>query len=163
HDQVQQQAGAEHDRPRYPPVEQDHREQQDRADHVQRPGGVDRRRGMGRSQQSHRDLDGKRGEEQLQVAEAQVAEPADVTANQHGDGQRRGDDSEKEEHYPEAVAFRTATAGESSRNVAIRMLRKANPKRAATTRNRPPTTNTIGAPKRSLMGPARAMPARYPP
>jgi len=53
---------------------------------------------MGRPQQAHRDLDGKCGEEQLQVAEAQLAEPADVATNQDRDGQRCGDNREEKEH-----------------------------------------------------------------
>src|SRR5207237_327311 len=98
HDQVQRQSSTEQDRPGNPPIEPDHGKQQDRADYVERSGGVDRRRRVGRPQQSHRDLGGKRGEEQFQVLEAQLAEPADVASNQDRDGQRRSDDGEEQEH-----------------------------------------------------------------
>src|SRR5207237_1946649 len=98
HDQVQRQSSTEQDRSGNPPIEPDHGKQQDRADYVERSGGVDRRRRVGRPQQSHRDLGGKRGEEQFQVLEAQLAEPADVASNQDRDGQRRSDDPEEEKH-----------------------------------------------------------------
>src|SRR5207302_7923046 len=87
---------------------------------------------------------------------------ADVAADQDGDGKRRGDDREEEEHlYPEAVALRSGS-GSSSRRLAFRGSGKRNPTAAAQMRRQPAVTNTSGAPSRSLSGPAMAIPPSSP-
>ena len=53
---------------------------------------------MGDAQQRHSDLHRKRRQQQFDVPDPELTQPADVAANQDGDGQRRSDDREEEEH-----------------------------------------------------------------
>ena len=87
------------------PVEPNHGQQQDRADDVERPGGVDGRGGVGGPKERNGHLGSKGCQQQFDVLDAKPTQPTDVTANQDRGRERGGDYRKEQKHrYPEAVA-----------------------------------------------------------
>lgn len=106
HDEVQGQAATEEEGTGDPAVEPDHREEQDGAEDIQRPGHRDGRLGMGRAKDGNRDFDGKRRDQELEVPDLDLAQPPDVASDQDRNHQRGGDDREEEEHLTRCLQRR---------------------------------------------------------